>query len=214
MDPRRILTDLLAGPPPALPRALDRISEGWAAARPRTRLVVGALLALVTLAVAGHGAVRTPWGPPATVLLAATDLPAGRVLDADVLVASRWPSDLVPADALGSPDAAAGQVLATGVVAGLPLTARHLAHPGAAGDLPAGTVAFPLPRVDGPPVGAGQRLDLLGVQPDGSGVRLAAGATVLGIEGEIVWVAVRREDAAALAAAAAASHLTAVVLPP
>lgn len=214
MDPRSRLSRLLDGPAPALPAALDGLAERWAAARPRTRLVVSAAAVLALLAVAGRGATRSPWGPAVAVVVTRADLPAGRTLTPDLLEAARWPKRLVPADALPAPAPALGQRLAVGAPAGTVLTGRHLLRPGVTGDLPAGTVAVPVPLGDSPAVAAGQRVDVLAARADGGGTRLAAGAAVLGVEGEVAWVAVGREEAPAVAGAAAAGAVTLAALPP
>lgn len=214
MDTRRLLGTLLDGPPPALPRPLDAAAEGWAAARPRTRVALGVLGAALLLAVAGRGAARSPWGPPTPVVVAAADLPAGRAVAPTDVVVATWPQEVVPAGAARDAIEVVGRTLARGVPASIPLTAGHLLRPGVAGDLPAGTVAFPLPYEGDLALAPGLRLDLLGVQTDGAGVRLATGATILGVEETTVWIAVAREEAPGVAAAAALGEVTVVLLPP
>jgi hypothetical protein len=211
MDRSR-LSQLLGGAPPVLPPVLDRCSERWWRTAPRVRaLVLVASLLLLLLA----GTVRlasSPWGPPVPVLVATRDLPIGASLGPDDVRPAAWPAGLVPTGALS---AEVGGSFATALVpAGSVLTDRNVGDGGLGAALPSGTAAVALPAELVPDVGSGTRLDLVGADLDGRAVPLAVAATVLADDGEHLWVAVARQEAAAVAAAALGGALTAVVLPP
>ncbi|MDQ4131370.1 MAG: SAF domain-containing protein, partial [Actinomycetota bacterium] len=189
------LARLLHGPPPALPGAMDRLCERWAYTPPRARLAVLLAAVLVVLAIAGRGAVRSPWGGPSPVLVARSDLPAGHVLQPADLAASTWPSRLVPAGSPSEASRVAGTPLAMGLPAGGLLTSTHLAVAGVAAGLPVGHVAVSLKVPDGLALASGQHVDLMTLERGGGGVLLASDATVLAVEGERVWVVVRRHEA-------------------
>lgn len=197
------------GPPLALPVLLDRLSERWWRLSPRWRAAVVMIGIVAVLAVAGRGAARSPWGPPVPVLVTAVDVPAGAPV-VDVRTADR-PADLVPPDALTAPpdDARARGPIPSGTV----LTERHVAS-GVAGLVGPGEVAVSLPRDGLPPVEAGQAVDVLATRPDGSGSRVAEAARVLAVDDAWVWLAVRTEQADAVAGAAGTGQLRLAVRPP
>lgn len=199
----------LDGPPLALPPVLDRVAERWSGWPPRARVAAIAVLAVAALALAGRGAVRSPWGPPVEVLLAAHDLRGGQRLTAGDLAATTWPRDLVPPDAL---DAPGDGVLLGPVPAGTVVTARHLGETGIGEGLPAGRAAYPLPLDQLPPLLPGQVVDLVAGGPDGQGQRLAAAGRVLAVDDTHVWVEVVREEAVGLAGASAFGAVTVVVV--
>lgn len=203
------LRDLLDAGPPALPAPLDAAAERWAALPPRPRFVIGVAAALLVLLIAGSGAARSPWGPPIEVLVAARDLPAGHVIAPGDLRPAEWPSALAP----GLPTSPEGATLQVGVPAGMPVGDTHLGDGGLASRLEEGQAAFPLPVEVAADLRAGQRVDLVAGDPGGAGLRLAAGATVLTVGADVVWVAVQRDETPALAGAAAWGRIVAVPLP-
>lgn len=201
------------GPPPSLPATLDRVADAWYRLTPRLRLAVGLAAATLVLLTAGAGAVRSPWGPPVTVVVTAVDRPPGSLLTAADVATARRPRRLVPSDAVAA-DEAVGARLAGAVVAGTVLTARHLADdagPGAG--LAPGRAAFPVPAGPLVDVRPGQRVDVVAGDAGGRGRTLAAGARVLTVTAEVVWLDVARDDAPDLAAAAAWDGLRLVLLP-
>jgi SAF domain len=116
-------------------RALTRHRRWWAAAC--AALAVGA----------GVHALRPP--APATdgVQVAARDLPAGHLLVASDLVGAAWPAGTRP-DGVLSPSAAQGQVLATAIRRGEPVTDRRVTGPGLLAGQPPGTVAVSVRLTD------------------------------------------------------------------
>lgn len=213
--PRRRLADRLRthGAPFALPPLLDAFAERWAGLPPRVRTIVLLAAALAALAVAGRGAATSPWGPPVQVVVATTDLPAGRVLTVDDLVEADWPRALVPPAASDRLEELVGRSLGAPVVAGSPVSSTHVAEGGLAAGLPPGHAAVALPAPEGVTLRSGQHIDLLAGDGDRGGVRLASTATVVAADETTVWVGVRREDAAAVAGALAWGEVTVALLP-
>lgn len=207
---RSLLLGHLDGPPFALPDILDRASERWWSLPPRTRVVLGAgALALVLLAGLSHAA-AAPYGPPATVHVAARDLPIGHEVAAGDLRRTDRPRELIPAGATSDP---AGRLTAP-LPAGAVLTDGHLGSDGIASLLPTGTVAVPLPVESIPTLAVGQHVDVVGRDVQGVGAVLARGARVIAVEAEDVWLAVSREAAPDVAAAAPTGTVSVVVLAP
>ncbi len=204
---------MLEGPPPQLPSTLDRAAEAWARTTPRLRAVVVAIVVLALALAAGRGAVRSPWGPPGEVVVATADLPVGRTVEPGDLRTVRWPETTIPPGALTDPGPAIGRPLAATVPTGTPLTAVHVADDGPAAGLPAGDVAVPLPAPPGIALRPGQRVDLLAGDGARGGVRLAEDARVLGVDGDTIWVAVRREESPAVVGAATWGDLSVALLP-
>lgn len=207
------LARLFHGPPLVLPAPLDRLCERWAYCPPRLRLAVLLAAVLAVLTVAGRGAARSPWGPPSMVLVARADLPAGHVLQSADLAATRWPERLVPPGSPSEVTSVTGLPLAIGLPAGSRLTSAHLAKGGVAAGLPGDQVAVPVKLAEGVTLASGQHVDLLAADPDGRGVPLASDASVLAVEGEHVWFAVRRDQAPAVTGAAARGELGVALLP-
>lgn len=203
---------LLHARPPVLPPWLDGLSERWASAGTWTRTAIIAGIVVAGLAVAGRGAATSPWGPEVDVVVAARELPAGRVLEAGDLTTARWPHRLVPPGSPAAVGEAAGRTLAVGAPQGTLVTGDHLAEDGIASRLGQGRVAYPLPVPDGAALAAGQIVDLVTGDGDGGGVRLAAGARILAVDGTTAWVAVAREEAPAVAGAASWGEVVAVIL--
>jgi hypothetical protein len=209
MEPSR-LTTLFDGPPLALPPVLDRCSERWWRTSPRVRMLV-VLAAVAALLLAGTVRLASsPWGAPVEVLVAARDLTVGEPVGPADVRRTDWPAALVPAGSLRD---AVGTVVAP-LPAGSVVTDRHVGDGGLGAAVPPGDAAVALPTELVPELPAGARLDLVGADLDAGGVTLAAGATVLVDDGAHVWVAVRRQEAGAVAAAALAGRITAVVVPP
>jgi hypothetical protein len=173
MSLRPRLGRILGGPPPVLPRPVDRVAERWAALPPRLRLLV-ALLALagfVGSAEARISSAEARWGgPPVRVLVATTDLPVGAPPDA--LRRVRLPPATVPDDAVD--DVPAGAALTAPLPAGAVLTAGHLRASGPAGGLDSALRALPVPVEDGWGVTAGGWVDVWVLDPAGGASQLVA----------------------------------------
>lgn len=122
-------------------------------------------LAALCVGLAVWTGLRVVAGPtPATtpVLVAAHDLPAGSVVEADDLVSRSFPPALVTPGALGADDLL-GRTLAAPVSRGEPLTRVRLAAPGLLAGYP-GLVAVPVRLPDADSVALlriGDRVDLL-----------------------------------------------------
>lgn len=204
------------GAPPALPRLLDAFVERWWRLPPRVRVGIGLLVAVAALALVGRGATASPWGPPRTVLIAATDLATGQALTPGVTTSASWPAALVPDDALSADDlvAPAGDVRVAGpILAGSVLAHRHVVT-GIAGLVDDGQAAVPVP-VDGlpPRVVAGDLVEVVATSPDGVGQRVASAARVLALDGGFLWLGVPADRVDPVAAAGAAGRLTLAVRP-
>lgn len=206
--PRPALLDRLDGSPFALPRGLDRLSEGWWSLSPRRRFVTLVILVVMTVTGGISHVAATPYGPPAAVLVAVEDLAVGHELSPTDVHRTSWPVGLLPDGAVTD---ATGR-LAAPLPAGSVLTDRHLASGGIAALLPTGTVAVPLPTAAIPAIEPGEWIDLIGRDVQGTGGVLARDAQVLSADGVDVWVAVSREQAPAVAAAAATGTITIVVV--
>jgi hypothetical protein len=200
----------LAGPPFALPLAIDRVAEAWWRARPRTRLIVGIAVAVLALLAGVAHAAAAPDGPPTGVWVATRDLLPGEVIAGPDTERRSWPADLVPDGALAHP---AGTVSAT-LPRGAVVTDRHLGDLGIVAALAPGRVAVAVPVDQLPTLAAGARLDLVGPAPDGGGMLLAAGATVVADDGDDVWLSIDPGAALAVSSAGASNAIAAVVLPP
>lgn len=197
------------GRPPALPPLLDRLSRAWWQLGPRLRwaLVTAGVVGL--LALAGRGASTSAFGPPVEVLVASRDLTAGTVLDGAAVTRRTWPADLVPDDAITSPD---GRRLRGPAVAGQVLVERHLAG-GLAGLVAPGHAAVAVP-VDGlPDVAPGDLVDVVAATPDGRGQRAASGVEVLAVESGWLWLGVPDSAVDLVAASGAAGRLSLGVRP-
>ncbi|GGI03635.1 hypothetical protein GCM10011354_05020 [Egicoccus halophilus] len=201
----------LDGAPVVLPRPLDALSEQWFRAGPRLRLAVVVVLLIGALGAFLARLSTSPWGGPVPVLVAGDDLAVGSELADAAVRATDWPADLVPGDAVRTPRDAR---LTIAVPAGTVLTERHLASTGVAGALADTQAGVAVPRELLPELPAGAHIDLVGAAHDGSGSVLAAEVEVVRVDEARVWIAVGRDEAAAVAGAAASGQLTAVVLPP
>lgn len=199
-----------AGPPFALPRWLDTLSDRWWALTPRTRAVLTGCLLLAAVGAAAARAAVAPHAPPTTVLVATRDLPAGHDLAPGDVAPRRWPAELTPPSAT---DAAAG-ILRAPLPQGSPLTDQHLSTDGLAGLVAAGEAAVPIPRDLVPGVEVGVTVSVVTVDQDGRGVLLAETARVVATDRDSLWVAVHAAAAAELTAATLRGTVGLVVLPP
>jgi Flp pilus assembly protein CpaB len=192
---------------------VDRVSEGWWRLSPRRRsvvaLVVGTALTVgVLLRVA-----LSPYGPPLSVVVATRDLAVGTRLAPADLVAARWPATLVPDHLLAARDEAIGATLSTAVIAGTPVSHRHLQGDAVTGTLASWAVAVPVPVELLPPLVAGGRIDVVITLGDGSGRAAATDVRVLSVDDGVVWLEVERSRAPDVSAAAGRGTIGAVLLP-
>ena len=146
----------------------------------RRRRVLAALLTAGAVA-AGLHSVTAPPPPRIDVLVAARDLPAGTVLGHRDLTPVPFAPGSVPDDLATS---TAGRTLAAPVRRGEPVTDVRLVGPGLADGHP-GLTAVPVRLPDAGMVGllaAGDRIDLVAADPQGSGARVVAtGVPVLAV---------------------------------
>ncbi len=160
----------------------DRLTSVRRAVLRRRRLL--AVVCTVGAVAAGLRATAPPAAPTTEVVVAAEDLPAGAVLDADDLISVGLPPDTVPDGVLTDPGEAAGAILAAAVRAGEPVTDVRLVGPGLVDSTP-GTVAVPVRLSDAAQVGllrVGDAIDLLATDPQArTTVRVASGALVLAV---------------------------------
>jgi Flp pilus assembly protein CpaB len=148
----------------------------------RRRRVLAAVLTAVAVAAGLHSVTAPP--PPRTdVLVAARDLPGGTVLAPGDLTPVPFAPGSVPDDLVTS---TTGRTLAAPVRRGEPVTDVRLVGPGLADGHP-GLTAVPVRLPDAGMVGllaAGDRIDLVAADPEGSGARVvAAGVPVLAVPG-------------------------------
>ena len=148
----------------------------------RRRRVLAAVLTAVAVA-AGLHSVTAPPPPRIDVLVAARDLPGGTVLAPGDLAQVPFAPGSVPDDLATS---TTGRTLAAPVRRGEPVTDVRLVGPGLADGHP-GLTAVPVRLPDAGMVGllaAGDRIDLVAADPQGSGARVvAAGVPVLAVPG-------------------------------
>jgi len=143
--------------------------------------------ALVGLALVLALRPAPPSGPPpadtTAAVVAASDLPAGTVLDAADLALAEFPAAVLPAGASAEGSALTGQVLAGPVRRGEVLTDVRVVGPGLWSQVPPGEVATPVRLADlavATLLRAGDRVDVLvsTAETDTAEV-VAAGALVL-----------------------------------
>jgi len=155
----RSLSQLLHGPAPALPRALDDLAEWWAGLGARQRMVVGitGVLLLVASAAQWSGSVDARWGgAPVRVFVASSDLAPGAKAGG---LEERWyPPVVVPPGAVS--EVTEGARLAFALPAGTVLTEAHLDPRGPGRGLAAGLRALPIPLEAGWGVEAGGWVDV------------------------------------------------------
>lgn len=181
------------------------------------------LIAVLLVGVAVAASLRTLAPPPpasTTMLVAARDLPAGRVLRAEDLVARRVAPDVVPAGVVGDPD---GRLLAAPLRAGEAVTDVRLVGAGLANAQPPGTVAVPVRLSDAGQAAlltVGDRIDLVASDPRaGTTEEVAPDVLVLAVPdpeissdgalpGRLVVAALATADVHAVTAASVASYVT------
>jgi Flp pilus assembly protein CpaB len=134
----------------------------------RTPRLCAAGLCLVLALASTIGAHAQHAAAPASavvsVVVAASDLPAGHSIARTDLRVARWPSSLRPAGARTAPEPLLGRRLAGPIAAGEAVTPARLFGGGLTTGLPRGTVATAVPLDDphsGDLVRAGDHLDLL-----------------------------------------------------
>ena len=171
---------------------------------------------------ARHDAVL--YGAPVPVVVAVHRVEAGEAVRPSDLTVRPVPSSWSPPGALAHPGAAAGRTVVVPLLAGLPVTAEHLAPEGLSGLsalLRPGERAVAVPRDSASvPLQRGDRVDVVASEGGGPGgeavaaVRLVAAAPVLQVGEEAASLAVPEERAAGVAAAALEGVLTLAVSAP
>jgi pilus assembly protein CpaB len=125
-------------------------------------------------------------GPARSVVVAATDLARGTVLEPAMLIVRRVPAPFLAPGALASPDGVVGRTLAADVAADEPLTDLRLAPAGGpvAALIPAGFRAVPITAaLPASAVRPGDRVDVLATFATGGAhtETVAPGAEVLSV---------------------------------
>jgi Flp pilus assembly protein CpaB len=182
------------------------------------RRLLAALLTAVAVAAGIHAAASPP--PSAVpVSVAARDLPAGTVLDADDLRTVGFAPGSVPD---GLADDAAGRTLAAPLRSGEPVTDLRLVGPALTDGYP-GLAAVPVRLPDAGMVDllrVGDRVDLVSADPQGGGASVVAtGVPVLaiptptdasgtGLTGRLVVIGAEPADVARIADAAVRTFVT------
>ncbi len=203
-------------------RLTHRVLDALAAVRRqvlrRRRPVALALVAVAALA--GLRSVAPPEPPTATVLVAARDLPAGRLLTAGDLTPVRLPAGLAP-DSLA--DAPVGRVLAAPLRPGEPVTDVRLVGEDLAVAQPDDVRAVPVRLADAAQAALltpGDTLELLATDPRaGTSTVLAADVTVLAVPdaevaadgalpGRLVVLALPAHEVPGVTSAAVAGYVT------
>lgn len=190
------------------------------AARRRPLAAIFAAAAVVS----GISAARPPPPPTTPVVVSTRDLPTGTLLSATDVDTVPWPSDAVPAGALGAGDLPLGRTVAGPVRTGEALTDLRLVQPGLLVGFPPGSVLTTIRIAD--PASAsvahvGDVVDVVGADPQGhtaagvvaSGVRIVAVPAVAAdamtvSDGLVIVVAVDEGTALRLADAAVRLQLS------
>jgi Flp pilus assembly protein CpaB len=180
------------------------------------------LAALLTAAAVAAGLHATAAEPPArvAVLVAARDLPAGTVLEADDVRRAAYAPGTEPAGLAVDPG---GRTLAAPLRAGEPVTDVRLVGPALTAGYP-GRTAVPVRLPDAGMAGllqVGDRVDLVAADPQGDGAAVvASGVPVLalpdtpdevgatGLAGRLVVVGAASSDVEEIADASVRSFLT------
>lgn len=192
-----------------LPAWLDALSDRWWGLTPRVRASLVGVLVLLIGAASAVRVVASPYGAPVPVLVAATDLAAGTVLDDEALRPARWPGELAPPDARAH---ATGTLVAP-LPAGAVLTDGHVTDRGLGGTVGAGRAAVALPAELVPPLEVGAAVQVIASAADGAGLVLADRAEVVAADGASLWLSVPVETAADVAAAGLRGTVALAVLP-
>lgn len=188
----------------------------------RRRLL--AVLLTVTAVAAGLRAAAPPEPETVPLVVAATDLPAGAVVEAADVTTVDVPPDAAPADPLDDP---VGTTLAGPLGVGEPLTTRRVLGSALASADPR-TTAVPVRLGDADQAAllrVGMEIELFATDPQGGATTsLAQAVTVLGVPaaggsggapngagatpGRVVVLAVPHEQVAAVTAATVTSYVT------
>ena len=184
------------------------------------RSIAAALAALSVFAIIG--AVSDSDGPTTTVVIAATDIPAGTTLTPDDLTTAEFPADLAPPGAPDNPATITGEVVTAGVITGEVITASRLL--GSRPEAGRGLVAAPVRLADAGVAGLlapGDVVDVIAASSDGSAKVVARDARVItrpippatfGTQtGSLVLLAVSPDEATDLAGVATTRQLSAVL---
>jgi len=174
-----------------------------------------ALLLALRPAPAGGGAPAAPSTVP--VVVAGTDLTAGTVLTTELLGTALLPADVAPAGTAADPDALTGQVLASPVRAGEPLTDVRLVGPGLWSQVPDGQVAAPVRLADlavSTLLRAGDRVDVLAATGGGIGAAIDGGSPAVDVVAEDALVLTAPVTDTAQDAGAAGSGLLVLAVDP
>lgn len=197
------------GAPLVLPTWLDALSDRWWGLTPRSRAIAVVVLLACVAAASAVRVVASPYGPPVSVLVAASDLPVGASLGDDTLRSTRWPGELAPA---GARTEASGTLTAP-LPEGAVLTEAHVTESGLAGAVDVGQIAVPLPAELVPPLEVGTGVRVVASGADGAGVVLADRAEVVAADGTSLWLGVPDVAAADVAAAGLRGTVALAVLP-
>lgn len=199
----------LHGPPPALPRPLDRLAERWARTAPRLRIALVVMLLMLFGAFQANrlAASQSQWGGQGERVWRATrTVGAGQPVGGAVRPV-RLPRAAIPDTALtGALDRDA--ILAVPLVEGGILTRIHVDPIGPAVALPADMRAVPIPVEASWGVEPGILVDVWSVTTgDDAPQRLAQGRSVLSLNAEgprpVALVAMHEDDVGAATAALA-----------
>ena len=185
----------------------------------------GLVALAVGLAVMSGLRALSPPPPPSTeVVVAAHDLPGGRVLSSEDLLVRRMPTDVAPEGTSVEPTSVEGRTLAAPVRAGEAVTDRRVLGAGLLAAHP-GTVAVPV-RLPDPELRGllrvGDRIDLVAASPRGQAAVVADAVAVLALPrptgetaaatGALVVVAVAEHEVLEVTRAAAAGVIGVVLL--
>ncbi len=184
------------------------------------RPIAAALAALSVFAIIG--AVSDSGDPTTTVVIAATDIPAGTTLTPDDLTTTEFPADLSPPGAPADPATITGEVVTAGVITGEVITTSRLL--GSRPEAGRGLVAAPVRLADAGVAGLlapGDVVDIIAASSDGSAKVVARDARVItrpippatfGTQtGSLVLLAVSPDEATDLAGVATTRQLSAVL---
>ncbi|MFM7068191.1 MAG: SAF domain-containing protein [Actinomycetes bacterium] len=162
--------------------------------------------------------IEAAWGPRTVVVVAATDLRAGRSIDDTTTRREEWPTRLLPAGVLR---AAVGDRLARPVPAGAAVTTADLVPSdgsAVAAQLNSTTVGIAIARGDAPiPLRSGDHVDVYRIAAESdtslTARRIAVRALVVATDPRTATVAVHRRSAGSVAGAAATGTATMVLVP-
>ena len=194
-------------------KRVRRIVVRWR--RPLAAILAGLSVLLL------WSALRSPEGPREPLVVAARDIAAGTTLTAADLSTSSLPQAYLPPGALTDAGGAIGQITATALRAGEPVTDTRLAN----GTLriERGLSAVPIRLADaglGALLSPGLHIDVVAASEESSGRIIAADVRVVAVprpgslstqQGTLVIVAAPRDEAVVLAATAASVPLSAIL---